>query len=205
MADKRNILAASLIFLTLIPLAAAFQCIGLLFCSLLIERNHQRQLTLKAAFEYNAALAKLRHVRRRIVRRHGRLWRNLGRTDQWWQNMFKYGVLPEAEWKNNFQMERQIFMELADELQPYLQPSRSPQGLDVLSVEKQLGITLYYLKDQGSLMMTANTFGVALCTVSVIVHKVCDALVNILGPTCIKLPSVEDEMREQVKHMENKI
>lgn len=101
-------------------------------------------------------------------------------------------------------MDRQTFMEVADELRPYLQPNRSPRGLDVLSVEKQLGITLYYLKDQGSLMMTANSFGVALCRASVIVHKVCDALVNILGPTYMKLPATEDEMREEVKHMENK-
>lgn len=67
-------------------------------------------------------------------------------------------------------------MELADELRPYLQPGRSPRGQDVLSVEKQLGITLYYLKDQGSLVMTANTFGVALCTVSVVIHEVCGTL-----------------------------
>ena len=203
MADKRKVLAASLIFLSLVPLAAAFQCLGLLFCTLLIERSHQRQLTLKAALEYNAALAKLRHVRRRVVCRRGRPWRFPGRTDQWWQNLFN-GVLPEAEWKKNFRMDRQSFMDLADELRPYLQPSRSPRGLDVLSVQKQLGITLYYLKDQGSLMMTANAFGVALCTASVIVRKVCDVLVNILGPTYIKLPATEDEMREQVKHMENK-
>ncbi|KAL9977378.1 hypothetical protein ACROYT_G014771 [Oculina patagonica] len=42
-------------------------------------------------------------------------------------------------------MDRQSFMDIADELRPYLQPRRSPRGLDVLSVEKQLGITLYYL------------------------------------------------------------
>lgn len=72
---------------------------------------------------------------------------------------------------------------VADELRLYLQPNRSPQGLDVLSVEKQLGIALYYLKDEGSLMMTAKAVGVGLCTVSVIAHKVCDELVNILGPT----------------------
>ena len=39
MADHRNFLAASLIFLSLIPLAASFQCIGLLFCTLLIQRK----------------------------------------------------------------------------------------------------------------------------------------------------------------------
>ena len=114
-ADKRDILVASLIFFSLVPLADAFQCLGLLYCTLLIERNHQRQLTLKAALEYTSALAKLRHIRRRVVRRHGILWRSPGRTDQWWQNLFN-SVLPEVEWKKSFRMDRQIFTELADEL-----------------------------------------------------------------------------------------
>ena len=34
-------------------------------------------------------------------------------------------------------------------------------------------MTLYYLKDQGSLRMTANSFGVAICTLSVVLRKVC--------------------------------
>ena len=46
-----------IIFLSLVSLTAAFQCQGLLFCTLLIERSHQRQLTLKAALKYNAVLA----------------------------------------------------------------------------------------------------------------------------------------------------
>ena len=40
-------------------------------------------------------------------------------------------------------MDRDVFIVLADEIQPYLQPGRSPRGLDVLSVEKQLALTLY--------------------------------------------------------------
>ena len=82
------------------------------------------------------------------------------------------GILPESEWKKNLRMDRHVFIALADEIRPYLQPGRSPRGLDVLSVEKQLALTLYFLKDQGLLSMTANAFGIARCTVSVIVRKV---------------------------------
>ena len=57
MADNRNVLALNYYFLSLVPLTAAFQCQGLLFCTLLMERSHQRQLTLKAALKYNAVLA----------------------------------------------------------------------------------------------------------------------------------------------------
>ena len=65
-------------------------------------------------------------------------------------------------------------MKIANDLQPYLRSRRGSRGKDMLSVEKQLALTLYYLKDQGSLAMTANSFSVALCSVSVVVQKVCD-------------------------------
>lgn len=73
-------------------------------------------------------------------------------------------------------MNREVFVKLADELELYLRPGRSPCGFDVLSVEKQLALTPYVLKDQGSLMMTANTFGIAVSTVSVIVRKICSSV-----------------------------
>ena len=54
-------------------------------------------------------------------------------------------MLLESEWKKNLRMDRDVFMALADEIRPYLQPGRSPQGLDVLLVEKQLALTMYFL------------------------------------------------------------
>ena len=160
-SHRAGVLAVNSILLVLTSLVAAFQCYGLLFLLLLKERRRQQEMTLQAAHQYNAAVARLRYVRRRAIFR--RLWRNCGRTEQWWQNLYN-GILPESEWKKNLRMDRDVFIALADEIRPYLQPGRSPRGLDVLSVEKQLALTLYFLKDQGSLSMTANAFGIARCT-----------------------------------------
>ena len=67
-----------------------------------------------------------------------------------------------------------VFLSLADELRYFLEPRDDCRRAgDVLTVEKQLAMILYYLKDQGSLQMTANTFGVAVCTSSVVLRKVC--------------------------------
>ena len=44
--------------------------------------------------------------------------------------------------------------------------------------------------------MTANAFGIACCTVSVIVRKVCDVIARVLGPKYIKLPSTEQQMKK---------
>ena len=45
-----------------------------------------------------------------------------------------------------------------------------------LSAEKKVAMTLYFLKDTGSLAMTANTFGVAVSTVSKHIFEVCYAI-----------------------------
>lgn len=112
------------------------------------------------------------------------------------RNLFD-GRLPDAEWKKNLRMDRDVFMSPANEIRPYIQPGT--RGLHVLSVEKQLALPLYFLKDKGSLSMTANAFGAAWCTVSVTVRKVCDVITSALGLGYINLPSAEQDMNELVK------
>ena len=81
-----------------------------------------------------------------------------------------------SEWKKNLRMAKHDFMNLVDEFRPYIEPSfRGPQH-DVITVGKQLAITWYFLKDQGSLSTTAYALGVATCTVLVVVRKVCHVL-----------------------------
>lgn len=135
--------------------------------------------------------------------RRRRFQRKPGRTDQWWRNLFD-NRMEESEWNKNFTMNRDVFMILANEVRPFLEPSRGPRVDDVLSVEKQWAMTLYYLKDQLSILITANAFGATLCTVSVVVRKVCYALTNKCGPNVIKFPTTEQEMMELVSKMEHK-
>ena len=123
----------------------------MLLCYLLIARQRQQVTMLNAALEYNRALARLRHVKRRMVGQK-RLRRKPGHTDQWWKNLFE-GRMLESEWKKNFRMSRDVFLILVDEVRPFLEPRLGPLRDDVLSVEKQLAMTLYYLKDHGSILM----------------------------------------------------
>ena len=53
--------------------------------------------------------------------------------------------MEEGAWKKNFRMNRDVFMILANEVRPFLERSRGPREDDVLSVQKQLAMTLYYL------------------------------------------------------------
>ena len=122
-----------------------------------------------------------------------------GRSDIWWQNLdSRQGVhaLPE-EWKENFRMSKQTFDLLCRSLRPYI--SRKHTHLRApISVDKQVGITLYYLSDGGRMRKTANAFGVAPSTVSAIVKRVTCAVSKYLGNTYIKHPATEQEVQTSV-------
>ena len=152
----------------------------------------------------SALYRKLKIARqRRLMRRNRGCWFKPGRTEQWWRNMIS-GATPEEAWKKNFRLTREDFMDLAEQLRPYTSPNLSSPNYRVLSTEKKLAITLYYLKDTGSLGMTANTFGIALNTASVIIAEVCESITKYLGPKYIHLPRDEEEMRRKVSEFEAK-
>ena len=83
MASERRILGVSVPFLSLAALAATFHCcLFFLLSFLLTQGSRQRQLIAQATQQYNATVARLRPIRRRI-NGQGRMWRssssNLGR------------------------------------------------------------------------------------------------------------------------------
>ena len=152
----------------------------------------------------NYHLQKLKLIRyRRLCRRKRRCWNIRGRTDEWWCKMIN-GESPSDNWKKNFRFSKVAFMNLVDELRPYITPSPLSPNRRALSAEKKLAITLYYLKDTGSLNMTANTFGVAICTVSSVIYQVCSAISTYLGPKYLHLPRNTDEMRQKIAEFEAK-
>jgi len=75
-----------------------------------------------------------------------------------------------------------------------------------LGVEKKLAITLYYLKDTGSIGMTANSFGIAICTASAVILQVAKAISThlVLGPKILYLPRDTQEVRNKVSEFEAK-
>ena len=140
---------------------------------------------------------------RRLQRKQRARWVNDGRTDQWWQNMFS-GVSPEEDWKKNFRMTRLEFKELCEQLGPHIFPDPKSPNRRALSVEKKVALTLYYLKDTGSMWMTANTFGIHQSRVPKVVLEVCDAITKHLGPKYIHLTQTAEEMQRKVSQFELK-
>ena len=106
--------------------------------------------------------------------------------------------MPLHEWNNNFRMSKDDFFQLVEIIRPYARERSSKVRKDVITLEKRLAITLYYLKDQGSMKMTANVFGVAQCTVGQVVHEMCKILSENIGPKMIKFPSDKDEVMQAI-------
>ena len=74
-------------------------------------------------------------------------------------------TLPKKSFKLFFDYVKYVFlMKLVDAIRPFAKLRSSKVCQDVLSLEKRIAMTLYYLKDQGSMKMTANTFGIARCS-----------------------------------------
>ena len=101
-------------------------------------------------------------------------------------------------------MSKESLFEILEEVKPLLEPKPNCPNYRFLSAEKKLAITLYYLKDTGSLWMTANTFGIHQCTVSKTIVEVCKAINAILGPDYLHLPRSGNDMRKIASEFELK-
>ena len=68
----------------------------------------------------------------------------------------------------------------------------------------KLVITLFFLKDTGSLLMTTSIFSIALSTASKIILEVCKAITEHLGLKYIHLHRTEEEMIQKASEFESK-
>lgn len=114
------------------------------------------------------------------------------------------GRLPEENWKKNFRMSMQQFGQFANELNSWIATDPTSPNHRAISSMKKFGITLYYLKDTGSLSMTANAFGISICTVSKVIREVCSAIAYKLGLKYVRLPQTEEEMIEKASEFLSK-
>lgn len=111
-------------------------------------------------------------------------------------------VVIDQEWKDNFRMNKANFLKLCDELRPFIE-KKSTNMRQCIETERQVALTLYYLSDEGHLRKTANAFGIARSTASVIIRRVCYVISFHLGPKYIKLPLKEVEVNQKVANFYN--
>ena len=172
-----------------------FNLQGICALVLAFEKAKDDVLLQSILLKRNKTIRKLKVQRNaRLLRKKRSTWYHTGRTDQWWKNMVD-NKLPTEEWKKNFRMSHMQFVELLQHLEPFISPNYTSPNNRTIPANKRLAIVLYYLKDSGSLKMTANAFGIHVSTASNIIHQVCSAICHVLGPKYVKLPETIDEMK----------
>ena len=93
------------------------------------------------------------------------------------------------------------FEAVVAELRPYISPNHLSPNCRALNAEKKVAIT----KGIASIGMIANSFGVAIYTVSVVFAEVCEAISKYMGPKFISLQKYEDEMGVKAGEFEAKL
>ena len=195
MAPDNRLVAAILSSISslLSTLTILLQHVQCLIQQLIQQRRIFEQF--KKSASSNSSLSRYRRSRHRLRSRAKRsVWVKPGRTDQWWINML-IGLSPEEDWNRNVRMSRENFFLLVSMIRPYAIRRSSEVRKDTLSLEKKIAMTLYYLKDQGSFLMTCNTFGCAKGTLSLTIKEICHIIAKELGPQLIKFPSSKDEVK----------
>lgn len=176
------------------------QCIAIIMQIYTYVRNDTLLKSLLAKRNFQLRRQKRQRMMR-FLRSPRSIWYQNGRSDQWWVNLIN-NSLPDEEWKKNFRLSRLQFFTLLDQLRPYISSRPNSPNYRFLRAEKRLAVTLYYLKDTGSLRMTANTFGIHVSTASKTIHLVCKAISQVLGPKYLKLPKDKSEMQEKISEFE---
>ena len=88
-------------------------------------------------------------------------------------------------------MNRETFEYLCAQLRPHIQRQNTRLRTPI-SVEHRLAITLWCLSTCSEYRTIGHLFGVARCTVCVIVHDTCAAIVSVLFDQYIKFPTGND-------------
>ena len=108
----------------------------------------------------------------------------------------------ERDWLENFRISRDTFHFLCDKLRPVIARQNTRFRI-CICVEKRLAITLWCLATCAEYRTIGHLFGVARCTVCVIVHNTCAAIVAVLQSDYIKFPE-NDELCEVLEGFEEK-
>ena len=107
----------------------------------------------------------------------------------WWEDVVLNSFGPR-DWRNNFRVSKQTFNYLCHKLQP-LNEKQNTNMRRPVSVERRVAILLWILATSSEYHTVSHLFGLARCTVCVIVYETCRAIVQNLQSVYISFPTSE--------------
>ena len=115
---------------------------------------------------------------------------NFIRNKEWWDS---------EEFKKQVRIQREKFVTILNIVEPYLTKKETKLNQHSVSVNRQLGLTLYRLGHVASFTTLSHLFGVSISLASVTFNKVCRVLVATLYNRYVKLPRSDEEWEAELK------
>ena len=119
----------------------------------------------------------------------------------WWENVV-LNTFSQHDWMQNFRTSGNTFYYLCTQLKPLLEKQTTRLRTPV-SVERHVAITLWVLATTAEYHTIATLFGVVRCTLCLIIHETCIAIVTKLLSVYISFP-LGDVLKEVVEGLKEK-
>ena len=119
----------------------------------------------------------------------------------WWEHIV-LRTFTDQDWVENFRLSWKSFYCLCEQLKPLIQ-RQNTRLRQAVCVEHRVAITLWCLATCGEYRTIGHLFGVARCTVCIMIHDTCRAIVDILLRKYIQFPQGQ-ELSDVVEGFKNK-
>ena len=123
------------------------------------------------------------------------------RSNYWWERIVNCTFTP-SDWLENFRMSHSTFTYLCNELRHTIQKKDTVMR-KAIPVEQRVALTLWRLATTADYRTIGHLFGISKPAVCVIVKDVCSAIVKVLLPRYIKVPT-GDSLKEVLHGFEHK-
>ena len=118
------------------------------------------------------------------------------RSSYWWNHIVSE-TFSGSDWLDNFRMSQATFMYVCNELRSTIEKSDTEMR-KAIPLEQRVALTLWFLAMNADYRTIGHLFGVSKPTVCVVTKEVCAAIVKVLLPKYVRVPS-GDELEKVVK------
>ena len=122
---------------------------------------------------------------------------NLIRSKEWWDRCYR--DFASEEFKKQVRIQHETSDVILNIVEPYVTKKETNLNQHPVSVNRQLGLTLYRLGHGASFTTLSQLFGVSISLASVTFNKVCRVLVATLYNRYVKLPRPDEEWEVELK------
>ncbi len=109
------------------------------------------------------------------------------RSSYWWDNVVNH-TFSAHDWLENFRMSQATFLYVCNEIRPVVEKEDTVMR-SAIPVEQRVALTLWFLATNSDYRTIGHLFGVSKHTVCVVTKEVCAAIVKVLLPKYIRIPT----------------